>query len=171
MSAYDVIVIGGGPAGHSAAAGYREAGGRGTVLLLAGEAHAPYERPPLSKDLLRGESEPDALPMEDPGFYREQGIEVRHAEALALDAGRPRRHARRRRVAGLRALRPRHRRAADPPADPRRRRARRAPAAHASTHALALRAAAVAGHARARRRLGVHRLRGGRVAGAAAAAR
>jgi NADPH-dependent 2,4-dienoyl-CoA reductase/sulfur reductase-like enzyme len=86
VSAFDLIVIGGGPAGHSAAAAYREAGGRGTVLVLAGEEHAPYERPPLSKDLLRGESEPDALPMEEPGFYREQGIEVRHAEAASLDA-------------------------------------------------------------------------------------
>ena len=88
MSAYDLIVIGGGPAGHSAAAAYREAGGRGTVLVLAGEEHAPYERPPLSKDLLRGESEPDALPMRGARLLRaSRGVEVRHAEAAALDAG------------------------------------------------------------------------------------
>ena len=86
MSAYDLIVIGGGPAGHTAAAAYREAAGRGAALVLAGEGHAPYERPPLSKELLRGESEPDALPMEDTGFYRERGIEVRHAQAASLDA-------------------------------------------------------------------------------------
>jgi 3-phenylpropionate/trans-cinnamate dioxygenase ferredoxin reductase component len=88
VSAYDVVVIGAGPAGHSAAAAYREAGGRGSVLLLAGEGHAPYERPPLSKELLRGEAEVDALPLEDPGFYREQGIEVRPTEAIWLDAER-----------------------------------------------------------------------------------
>lgn len=83
--AYDLIVIGGGPAGHSAARAYREAGGTGSVLLVAGEGRAPYRRPPLSKELLRGELEPAALALADgPASYDEQGITVRHGAAIAL---------------------------------------------------------------------------------------
>jgi 3-phenylpropionate/trans-cinnamate dioxygenase ferredoxin reductase component len=80
-----LLVIGGGPAGHSAAAAFRDAGGDGPVILLAGEGRAPYERPPLSKELLRGEAEVDALPMaDDAAFYDARGVSVRHAAALAL---------------------------------------------------------------------------------------
>jgi NADPH-dependent 2,4-dienoyl-CoA reductase/sulfur reductase-like enzyme len=85
MSDCALLVIGGGPAGHSAAVAYRAAGGDGPVVLLAGEGRDPYERPPLSKDLLRGETEPAALPLADgPAFYDERAITVRHDRALAL---------------------------------------------------------------------------------------
>jgi NADPH-dependent 2,4-dienoyl-CoA reductase/sulfur reductase-like enzyme len=85
MSTCDLLVVGGGPAGHSAATGYRTAGGTGAVILLAGEGRVPYERPPLSKELLRGKLEPDALPMADgPAFYDEREITIRHDRALAL---------------------------------------------------------------------------------------
>jgi NADPH-dependent 2,4-dienoyl-CoA reductase/sulfur reductase-like enzyme len=85
MSACDLLVVGGGPAGHSAAATYRAAGGTGAVVLLAGEGRAPYERPPLSKELLRGELAPEALPLADhSSFYDEQEITVRHDIALSL---------------------------------------------------------------------------------------
>jgi 3-phenylpropionate/trans-cinnamate dioxygenase ferredoxin reductase subunit len=85
MSACSLLVVGGGPAGHSAATAYRAAGGTGAVTLLAGEGRAPYERPPLSKELLRGELEPDALPLaEHATFYDEREISVRHDTALAI---------------------------------------------------------------------------------------
>jgi 3-phenylpropionate/trans-cinnamate dioxygenase ferredoxin reductase component len=88
MSACALLVIGGGPAGHSAATAYRAAGGTGAVVLLAGEGHAPYERPPLSKELLRGELEPEALPLaDDAAFYDEHEITVRHDTARALHPG------------------------------------------------------------------------------------
>ena len=54
----DVLIVGGGPGGLAVARGYREAGGRGTVLLVSADEHPPYARPPLTKDYLRGESEP-----------------------------------------------------------------------------------------------------------------
>ena len=79
MSACELLVVGGGPAAHSAAKGYRAAGGTGAVILLAGERRFPYDRPPLSKDLLRGEAEPDALPLEPL-----DDVAVRHGEAIAL---------------------------------------------------------------------------------------
>jgi NADPH-dependent 2,4-dienoyl-CoA reductase/sulfur reductase-like enzyme len=86
MSSCALLVVGGGPAGHSAATAYRAAGGTGTVVLLAGEGRPPYERPPLSKELLRGKLEPEALPLADhAAFYDEHGITVRHDTALSLD--------------------------------------------------------------------------------------
>ena len=81
-----LVVVGGGPAGHAAATAYAEAGGPGPVVLLADEGRHPYERPPLSKDLLRGTTEAGALPLEDdPAAYAGHGVEVRHAEAVGLD--------------------------------------------------------------------------------------
>ncbi len=72
----DLIVVGGGPAAHSAAVAYREAGGEGRVLMISADDAAPYNRPPLSKDYLRGESEEDALPLEAAEFYPAKDIEL-----------------------------------------------------------------------------------------------
>ncbi len=85
-----VAIVGGGPAGLSAARSYRAAGGRGAVTLVAAEPHLPYQRPPLTKEYLRGESPREELWLEPAAWYREQAIEVRHAPAVALDpdAGR-----------------------------------------------------------------------------------
>ena len=56
---------------------------------MSADEYLPYNRPPLSKDFLRGESQEDALPLEDENFYRHHGIEVRlRTRAQALDAGR-----------------------------------------------------------------------------------
>lgn len=84
-----LIVVGGGPAGLSAARAFREAGGTGSVRILSDDLHPPYNRPPLSKDFLRGESEADALPLEQPAFYGGHGIDLvleRAVAALDLSA-------------------------------------------------------------------------------------
>jgi 3-phenylpropionate/trans-cinnamate dioxygenase ferredoxin reductase component len=83
-----IVIVGGGPAGQSAAGAYREAGGTGTVTILAREDEWPYERPPLTKDFLRGETEREALPLEDPGWYEDRAIDLRRGvEATELDLG------------------------------------------------------------------------------------
>lgn len=70
------VVVGAGVAGGTAAAKLREEGFDGNVVLIGAEDVAPYERPPLSKEYLRGEtSEP--LYIRDPGFYEETGIDAR----------------------------------------------------------------------------------------------
>lgn len=85
MSSRDrLIVIGGGAAGHTAAVAYREAGGAGEVLLLTREDALPYERPPLSKQFLRGEIEYDDLPLSGAAWLGLRGIEVRRAAEVAL---------------------------------------------------------------------------------------
>jgi 3-phenylpropionate/trans-cinnamate dioxygenase ferredoxin reductase component len=89
MTAERLVVVGGGPAALEAVRAYREAGAGGDVVLVSADEYLPYNRPPLSKDFLRGESEEDALPLEDGGFYRHHDIEVRlGTRAQALDTGR-----------------------------------------------------------------------------------
>lgn len=85
----DVLVVGGGPAALATARAYRDAGGTGAVTLATAEPHLPYRRPPLTKELLRGETEPDDLPIEPPEWYAEHDVRVlRWARVTALHPGR-----------------------------------------------------------------------------------
>lgn len=76
MAELGLVVVGSGPAGLSAAQAYRKHGGTGPVRLVTYDPHPPYNRPPLTKDFLRGEVGRDALPLEEPSFYDEQDIEL-----------------------------------------------------------------------------------------------
>jgi 3-phenylpropionate/trans-cinnamate dioxygenase ferredoxin reductase subunit len=49
-----VVIVGASVAGVAAATGLRSAGFEGEIVLLGEEPHAPYDRPPLSKQLLCG---------------------------------------------------------------------------------------------------------------------
>ncbi|WP_354698564.1 FAD/NAD(P)-binding oxidoreductase [Paraconexibacter sp. AEG42_29] len=49
-----IVIVGGGLAGHRAAEALRKAGFGGAVVLVGDETHRPYDRPPLSKQLLAG---------------------------------------------------------------------------------------------------------------------
>jgi 3-phenylpropionate/trans-cinnamate dioxygenase ferredoxin reductase subunit len=52
-----VIIVGGGLAGLRTVEALRAQGYAGALTLVAAEPHAPYDRPPLSKAVLRGETE------------------------------------------------------------------------------------------------------------------
>jgi NADPH-dependent 2,4-dienoyl-CoA reductase/sulfur reductase-like enzyme len=81
-----ILIVGGGPAAQAAAGAYREAGGDGVVTILAREPDPPYERPPLTKEFLRGESGREALPLADARWYEERAIDLRTgAEVAELD--------------------------------------------------------------------------------------
>jgi 3-phenylpropionate/trans-cinnamate dioxygenase ferredoxin reductase subunit len=82
---FDLLVIGGGQAGLAAARSYREAGGSGPVAIVADEHRPPYRRPPLTKELLRGESSESELPIEDDAWYAEQRIALVSGRAVGLD--------------------------------------------------------------------------------------
>jgi NADPH-dependent 2,4-dienoyl-CoA reductase/sulfur reductase-like enzyme len=60
VTAERLVVIGGGPAALEAARAYREGGAGGEAVLVSADEYLPYNRPPLSKDFLRGDSEEDA---------------------------------------------------------------------------------------------------------------
>ena len=84
-----IVIVGGGPGGLSTARAYREAGGRGSVVLLTAESYPPYQRPPLTKEFLRGEVERDDLPMQDEEWFEENNVELRLATTVgALDRDR-----------------------------------------------------------------------------------
>ena len=78
-----IVIVGGGPAAQAAASAYRAASGAGPVTILAREADPPYERPPLTKDFLRGESGREALPLVDRRWYAEHAIDLRTAVEVA----------------------------------------------------------------------------------------
>jgi 3-phenylpropionate/trans-cinnamate dioxygenase ferredoxin reductase subunit len=81
---FELLVVGGGPAGLSAARAYRDARGRGTVGIVTDEHRMPYNRPPLTKELLRGESSEDELPIEGEAWLHEQNVRLLSGRAVSL---------------------------------------------------------------------------------------
>jgi 3-phenylpropionate/trans-cinnamate dioxygenase ferredoxin reductase subunit len=77
MSTQTFVIVGGGLAGAKAAEAVREEGFDGRVVLLGEEDVAPYERPPLSKDYLRGEAGRDAIWAQEDGWYEAHDVELR----------------------------------------------------------------------------------------------
>ena len=83
------VIVGAGLAGGKAAETLREEGFDGRVVLIGAEPDRPYERPPLSKDYLRGEAERDAAYVHESAYYGEHDIELRTetvAEAIDLNS-------------------------------------------------------------------------------------
>jgi len=88
MSERIFVILGASLAGATAAAELRERGFDGRVVLVGAESELPYERPPLSKDYLRGESERAKLLVHDEAFYDEHRIELLlGATATRIDPG------------------------------------------------------------------------------------
>ncbi len=77
------VIIGASLAGAKAAETLRKDGFEGTVTLIGDEGERPYERPPLSKEYLRGEEGPEKLFVHKEGYYDSAGIELRLGETVA----------------------------------------------------------------------------------------
>ena len=71
------VIVGASLTGAKAAETLREEGFDGRVLLIGAEQERPYERPPLSKDYLRGESAREKTYVHEESFYAEKEIELR----------------------------------------------------------------------------------------------
>jgi 3-phenylpropionate/trans-cinnamate dioxygenase ferredoxin reductase component len=87
MSAF--VIVGAGMAGGKAAETLREEGFDGRVVLIGAEPERPYERPPLSKDYLRGESERAGVYLQDdPSWYEQHEVQLRTSASVeSLDVG------------------------------------------------------------------------------------
>jgi 3-phenylpropionate/trans-cinnamate dioxygenase ferredoxin reductase component len=81
------VIVGGGLAGAKAAETLRSEGFDGRVVLVGAEPERPYERPPLSKEYLRGEAGRENVYVHEEGFYADHDIELRIGRtAVGLDA-------------------------------------------------------------------------------------
>ena len=72
-----IAIVGASLAGSSAAATLREEGFDGRTVLIGAEPQLPYDRPPLSKNYLRGTTPFEKTLLRPPEFYRERDIEMR----------------------------------------------------------------------------------------------
>ena len=72
----DFLLIGGGMASAHCAAELRKRGAEGSILLVGREPEPPYERPPLSKEYLRGEAERADAYVNPPSWYEENEVEL-----------------------------------------------------------------------------------------------
>ena len=85
MSDSDIVIIGAGLAAAKAATALREGGYAGAVTIVGEEPHPPYERPPLSKDILLGKGSRDDALVHPREWYAEHDVSLltgRRAERL-----------------------------------------------------------------------------------------
>jgi len=85
----DVLLIGGGVAAARCARTLRRRGFAGSILLVSDEESLPYNRPPLSKELLQDDLPAELALAEPASWYERRSVELRLAtRVVALDAGR-----------------------------------------------------------------------------------
>jgi 3-phenylpropionate/trans-cinnamate dioxygenase ferredoxin reductase subunit len=77
-----IVIIGAGQAGLQIAESLRAEGFAGELVLIGGEARAPYHRPPLSKNWLLGEAVEERLTIRGPDFFTAKGIGLRLGQSV-----------------------------------------------------------------------------------------
>jgi 3-phenylpropionate/trans-cinnamate dioxygenase ferredoxin reductase component len=81
------LLVGGGMASAHCAAELRKGGADGEILLVGREPEVPYERPPLTKEYLRGEAKREDAYVNAPSWYEESGVELlKGKNVMSLDA-------------------------------------------------------------------------------------
>jgi 3-phenylpropionate/trans-cinnamate dioxygenase ferredoxin reductase subunit len=92
-----VVIVGGGLAGQRCAETLRRGGYEGSIVMVCGERHLPYDRPPLSKELLLEAEVEEGLSFRSRNWYQEKAVHLRlgvaachldeHARAVHLSDG------------------------------------------------------------------------------------
>jgi len=81
-------IVGANLAGGRAALALRSEGFDGRLVLIGDEAYPPYERPPLSKEVLKGAKEPESTFLQSKEAYKEAAIDLRLATRVTKVAPR-----------------------------------------------------------------------------------
>lgn len=84
MTSQRAVIVGASHAGAQLAAGLRQDGWTGEIVLIGEESALPYQRPPLSKAYLAGKSTLDELAIRSAEFYTKQGIQLLDATVEAI---------------------------------------------------------------------------------------
>ena len=81
-----IVIVGGSLAGIRCAEALRRRGFAGRLGFVSEERERPYDRPPLSKELLRGDREPDQIRLNKPDAFDALALDLRlGARAQSLD--------------------------------------------------------------------------------------
>lgn len=83
MKQFDVLIVGGGHGGASAAHALRQHGFAGSVAIVTDEREPPYERPPLSKEYLAREKTFDRILIRPESHWADRGIELLLGQRVA----------------------------------------------------------------------------------------
>ncbi len=81
-----IVIVGGGAAGLAAVETLRQEGYAGPLTMVCDEPELPYDRPPLSKQVLTGAWDPERTRFREAGHYADLGIRLVRGRADALDA-------------------------------------------------------------------------------------
>ena len=71
-----IVIVGAGQAGAQVAQSLRQGGYAGSIRLIGEEVHPPYQRPPLSKKFLAGDTDAEGLWLRPSAFYETQSVEL-----------------------------------------------------------------------------------------------
>ena len=71
-----VVIVGGGHAGGQVAASLRQLKYDGPITIVGAEKHLPYQRPPLTKEYLRGQFEIDRVTLRPAAFYENNDVQL-----------------------------------------------------------------------------------------------
>jgi NADPH-dependent 2,4-dienoyl-CoA reductase/sulfur reductase-like enzyme len=86
MAIERIVIVGAGAAGLAVAESARSLGYQGALTMINGERHLPYDRPPLSKQLLTGQWTPDRLALREPAALDRLDLDLRDGvRARAVD--------------------------------------------------------------------------------------
>ena len=72
-----VVIAGAGQAAFQCIESLRQEGYEGAITLVGEESWLPYQRPPLSKDYLLGETDGERILYRPPAFYEQNKVELR----------------------------------------------------------------------------------------------
>src|SRR5579863_5540949 len=81
-----IVIVGGGAAGLAAAETLRAEGHAGPLVMVCDEPELPYDRPPLSKQVLTGAWAAERTRFREAAHYASLGIRLVRGRADALDA-------------------------------------------------------------------------------------
>ena len=84
---FPIIIVGAGQAGAQAVQSLRQGGYQGALTMVGNEPHLPYQRPPLSKKFLTGETDEERLQLRPAALYRDLDVDLKlGVAATQLDA-------------------------------------------------------------------------------------
>src|SRR6185437_12826807 len=75
-TANSIVIVGGGLAGQRCAEALRRSGYEGPIRMVCAEPRSPYDRPPLSKQVLTGSVTAESLAYRPAAWYEQHGVDL-----------------------------------------------------------------------------------------------